>query len=90
MIDVICLQAGDSGDPWGWYAKGHVDKADFFAAFAEEFVDDALFGDYSEQQVRHIHARWVPKPPSCSYDVEFTECKPGRGAFAVTLLESGL
>lgn len=66
--------------------RGHVSAE----AAIEEVAGEAggFPSDYAGSHVEHRWARWVPAPPGCDWDLTFTLCQPGRGAFAVTLIHA--
>lgn len=71
------------GGPMGYRIKGHVDKAEFVAAVHREWKTHIEVCD-----VRHCHVRNVPVGRERPGEMIIMECKPGRGAYAITCTDT--
>lgn len=75
----------DTGEHFGAYCMGHVDKEQFCAAYKDEFDNEIKPDD-----VDHILARKVPNMIKGYYEgwklIEV--CNPGRGVFEATLYKA--
>lgn len=70
------------------YSRGHHDTPVFLDACREYFHQWDGRNEPCEATVRHIFWRNVPAPSDCMVaDRSFIESRPGRGAFAVTILD---
>lgn len=67
------------GGPIGYQIKGHVDKAAFVEAVERERHARIEIAD-----VHHCYVRNVPVGRDRPGETILVECKPGRGAYAIT------
>lgn len=86
-IELQVIMDVEDGPSLGYYAKGHHDPAEFFAACEREYDHDAEEAGIS--YVRHVWWRNVPirdHYSPCSY--RFVPAGPGeRGAYRATILD---
>lgn len=87
----------DSGEPVMWFVRSHVSDEEFLSA-AKEHCDrnneDFACYEYDVERIglKQIYLRCVPVPPPYDQwhnkgDYNYHYAKPGRGAFAATVLE---
>jgi len=67
----------------GYFAVGHHDEKEFLEALKEFELKE--YGEtYCDKPiVSYMWFRYTPKGP---FDVNYKSCKPGRGAFPVTVV----
>jgi len=80
-------------DPMAYWTRGHVDKVEF-AAEVRTWLDEQHgivdFWDhfpYTENDVAHVFYRNVPAGPDFPGQMLMYPCKPGRGAYPVTIID---
>ncbi len=86
-LDIRDLRDCDNGELLGYYCRDHVDRAKFIQGLMEEWVIESVA--IPENAVRHVVARWMPYRGQYGYGLLVYPAKPGRGAFPMTVWESG-
>lgn len=86
MVDFEIETVGDidTDATSAWFCRGHVSKENFLRAVEKQYKVTG----YTVDEVQHVFARIVPYHNKAYDHAVLFYVKPGRGAFAVTVLEA--